>query len=392
MSGVDEEFEREEKAFRDAFAGQLEGRPFRPIDPGSITASVRDATRPWGRVLAAAAVVVAVVLGAGVVLPRIFATTAAMPSAATVAGVPEAAGGAAPVDDKAAASAGPQAAPGPYSSAVGDARAADGYRWESYRDVRVQVPASWGYAFAPASDHCSLKDFPTRPYVDLARGGEGVRAILCTRPLADDRQAMHLSFRPAGSEPLENLGSDAWRQYSRTLGAAMLTVTARVADEELATRILDSAEVVPDGVDPNGCPTSLPSVSPSALSGLEADTISVCLYEAEADRGAFRSSVLLTGAPAAKAWRAVLAAPGGGGPDADASTCGDGRGWPVVLYVGSARVPVAASLAGCAGNGVADAAAMNGLRVLTTGLCRALLVDPVRISTGFGPAASVCLR
>ena len=40
---------------------------------------------------------------------------------------------------------------------------------------------------------------------------------------------------------------------------------------------------------------------------------------------------------------------------------------------------------------LADSAAEGGLRRVTADLCRALLVDPVRVWTGSGPAAQVCL-
>jgi hypothetical protein len=228
--------------------------------------------------------------------------------------------------------------------------------------------------------------------VDLARGGEPIRAILCTKPLSDDRQAMHLTFSAAGTGLSYDLGSKVWRQFSRTVGEAKITVTAKESQAELANSILDSAVVFPDGLDPNGCPASQPSVPAANLQDLDGSELTVCLYEADTDRGAFRSSVHLAGSAAQDAWRTVLAAPEGGGPDADVASCGDAQGWPVVLYVGRDRVPVAASLAGCTGNGVADAAAKGGLRALTSDLCHALLVDPVRISVGFGPAASRCLR
>ncbi|MCA0296586.1 MAG: hypothetical protein LCH96_14995 [Actinobacteria bacterium] len=384
-----EEFEREEKAFRDAFADEAAGQSFRPLDPATVTpASGSEGTRRWGRALAAAAAVVAVVLGIGVVLPRVFQSSGVAASSATVAGVPEAAGGSEAAGGKAADAQAPEPTPTAYDGSL--PAPAAGNRWESYRDVMVQVPDSWAYAYAPRSDHCAVKDLPTTPYVDLARGERFTMAIQCP-DLRDDEQAMHLTFWPLGTDSSSRTAaSSGWQEYRRDVGQVTIVVTAKSGQAALANRILDSAGVVPSGRDPNGCPTSLPDVPASDLASLDGTELTVCLYEADTDRGAFRSSVALTGSKAADAWRDVLAAPQGGGPDADPATCGTGQAWPVVLYVGPDRVPVAAFLAGCTGNGVVDAAASGGLRTLTRGVCHALLVDPVRLSGGFGPAAELC--
>ena len=385
---MSEDFEREERAFADALRKDAPVEAFRPLDPEALKAAagpVAGARRSrWLKGLAAAAAVV-VVAGAGaVILPGMFGGSAA----STVAGAPEAypASGAASVDGQDRAST--DADPGPATVPPAPA----GFRWESYRDVQVQVPDTWAYASAPQSDYCIRKDLPLEPYVDLNRGVGPAAAILCGGDLSDDRQAMHLSFTPvAGPLPFA-APSTQWRQYRRELGQARITVTARADDAGLANRILATASLVPAGTDPNGCPVNQPAVPPVALAGLDAGELGVCLYEANDDRGAFRSSVLLTGAAAQRAWQAVLAAPEGGGPDGSASSCGTSPGWPMLLLVGAERVPVAASVAGCVGNGVADAAAADQARALTSELCRALFVDPVRISAGFGPAAAACVR
>ena len=385
MSEDSEDFEREERAFAEALRASAPVETFRPLDAEAIKAAARPArsgpTR-WLKGMAAAAVlVVAVGIGAAL-LPRVAGSQTAEPASGGYA-----AGGVVPetAQDRASGA----AAPGEVTSKVtSDA----GFRWESYRDVMVQVPDAWGYASAPQSDYCIGKRFPTEPYVDLTRGPGAARAILCTSGLADDRQAMHLTFTPIKGSPPFAAPSTVWKQYSTELGRARVTVTARAGESELANRILASVRLVPDGTDPNGCPVTLPTVPAVELTGLDGSDLTVCLYEAEDDPGAFRSSASLTGAAAERAWQAVLAAPEGGGPDGSASSCGTSPGWPMVLLVGADQVPVAASVAGCAGNGVTDAAAAGGARRLTGELCRALIVDPVRISSGSGPAAEACVR
>lgn len=378
---MSEDFEREERAFAEALRGSVPVESFRPLDADAIKAAAhpaRPARSRWLRTMAAAAVLVVAVGVGAALLPRLGGSSTAVPASDGYA-----AGGAVP--ETAADRASGEAAPTKVTSYAG-------FRRESYRDVVVQVPDTWGYAFAPQSDYCIAEQFPTEPYVDLTRGPGSARAILCTGDLADEQQAMHLTFTPINGEPPFAAPSKVWKQYSRELGQARVTVTARAEESELANRILASASLVSDGRDPNGCPVTLPTVPAVELAGLEAGELSVCLYEADDDRGAFRSSARLTGATAERAWQAVLAAPEGGGPDGLASSCGTSPGWPMVLLVGADQVPVAASVAGCAGNGVTDAAAAGQARTLTGELCRALIVDPVRISSGSGPAAEACAR
>lgn len=379
---MSEDFEREERAFAEALHASVPVESFRPLDAEAIKAAARPA-RPsrtrWVKAMAAAAVLVVSVGVGAALLPRLggAASTASGPEAPGYA-----AGGAIP---ETAQDRGPVAGPSQPTKA-------EGFRWESFRDVMVQVPDAWGYAFAPQSDYCIHKRLPSEPYVDLNRGGGAVAAIGCGDGLGDDQQAMHLTFTPVNGQAPWVAPSKVWKQYSRELGQARVTVTARAEDAELANRILASASLVPDGTDPNGCPVTLPAVPPVALTSLDASELGVCLYEADDDRGAFRSSARLTGVASERAWKAVLAAPEGGGPDGSASSCGTSPGWPVVLLVGADRVPVAASVAGCAGNGVTDAAAAGQARRLTSQLCTSLLVDPVRISSGSGPAAEACVR
>lgn len=77
------EFDREEEAFRRAFAESLEGEAFRPLDPDAIKAIAPAPSRQPARFrpLAAAAAVVLVVGGAGLILPRLLASSDSATSA-----------------------------------------------------------------------------------------------------------------------------------------------------------------------------------------------------------------------------------------------------------------------------------------------------------------------
>jgi hypothetical protein len=111
-----EDFEREERAFAEALRKDAPVEAFRPLDPAAIRAAagpVADAgRRRWITGLAAAAALVVVAGAAAVILPRVVGGTAT--ASATYAGVPEPAGGAAPMDAQDRANA-PESAPAPAS-------------------------------------------------------------------------------------------------------------------------------------------------------------------------------------------------------------------------------------------------------------------------------------
>ena len=92
---MSDDFDREEKAFRDAFRQELEGEAFRPLDADEIKAAagpVRRFSGPWAKGLVAAAAVVLVVGGAGVVLPRLFGGAGTVASG-SMAAAPDESGG-----------------------------------------------------------------------------------------------------------------------------------------------------------------------------------------------------------------------------------------------------------------------------------------------------------
>lgn len=95
---MSEDFDREERAFADAFREALAAEAFRPLDADEITAAAprRRAVGPWAKGLAAAAAVVVVALAAGVVLPRLAAGGTA--ASGTVEAAPAPAAGMAPMD------------------------------------------------------------------------------------------------------------------------------------------------------------------------------------------------------------------------------------------------------------------------------------------------------
>lgn len=365
--------DRAERAFRDALHAEASRLPVEPLDPTAFTHRRRPARWP---LLAAAASIVVV---AAVALPAMLTG-----SPTTMTGAP--AEVPAEFDTRAGDSA-PESAPAP--AGMGLPAPDPGMRWESYRDVAVQVPESWGYAVAPGTDWCADEaSLPAEPYVDVDRGNRPVRAIACGERFPADGLVMHLSFSPAGGPEPWHPDSATFPVYRRELGSALVTVAARAADAALAERILASA--VETRSDHNGCLVKRPDIIEStSWEGVPADALAGCLYDNAT--GWLVSSRTLGGPDATAVWEAVLAAPAGGGPDGNAEECRADDEGPVTVVLGWDGASAVFRFAGCTGNGIVDAGVEGGLRRVTPDLCRAVLQPPVTVFAGVGPAAELCL-
>ena len=192
---------------------------------------------------------------------------------------------AAPELDSAASDAGNASRPADGDAAY-DAGGAPGTRRVSFLDVVVDVPAGWGYGFAPGPDWCAETGAPrpSGPYVDRNPLSRAVRAISCDARIPDAEQQTHLTWRYAepGDAPASELVG-GWRTVSRPIGAAYVSVVGPVGESALAEQILDSGRVV--DVDPNGCPVRLPEGTPGEgrlrdLAG--AAMASICQYAVDA--------------------------------------------------------------------------------------------------------------
>lgn len=372
-----EDFEREQAAFRAALRSDLAGASFAPLDPADMKPANprRSPMARWAWAGAAAALLGVVVAGA--LLVSVLRTN----NEGTMTALPAGA--------KAEQDASGEVQP-PVAGAT-LAEPAPGFRWESFRNVVVQVPTTWAYAPSPQADWCAVphRDVATRPFVDLARGRVPLRDIRCTGDFPASRQGMHLSFLPVGEQP-DVPAVGGWTYASRVVGEAGLWLLAPPEEQDLANRILKSAEVV--AADHNGCSVVYPRTTLLDLKDYLDSELTVCLYDRLPVAGVgLLSSVRLSGGDAVKAWRAITAAPGGGGPDGTRDQCNptlvpDVSG---VLLVGGQ--PVRFGFAGCTGNGLVDAGAGEGLRAVTGDLCRALIRPPVWVSSASGPAGEVCL-
>ncbi|MFP5415303.1 MAG: hypothetical protein ACLGHZ_00235 [Actinomycetes bacterium] len=220
------EHDRAEEALARAFArheGDIE-----PLDPALLVARARRRPRWLVAVAAAAVLVVAVPLGA-VLLQQNRPTDMS-------AG--------APVRQEQ-----PEAAPAPPSpepaSPDQGGSAEEATRTVTVGGVAVDVPSGWGVGVPVGSDWCAdpQPSGPREPFVQR-EWPVPRRAIACPGPVPDDRETMHLAWRPAEATDVDEVESvGAWRHVSRVVGPTRLTVVVAAGDEPVAARILATARV-----------------------------------------------------------------------------------------------------------------------------------------------------
>jgi hypothetical protein len=176
---------------------------------------------------------------------------------------------------------------------------ADGYRWESWHDVTIQVPDDWGYG--SLSDWCVGGSTPT-PRVQ--RPGTVANDILC-----EPASTYGLTFQVIDNKddflwPIVHQSDGGWPEKNVVGGRGIGGVLAMVATPTLgpAASILDSMRAIGPEGDPNGCRSRY---APDAANPPEG-ALSVCRYD---ETGALDQSEALFGQDAGDAVRALQAAP-----------------------------------------------------------------------------------
>jgi len=222
-----------------------------------------------------------------------------------------------------------------------------GWRYESYRDIVVQVPDDWGYGSAPGSDWCAVLEdgpatYPTEPFVDTSGANSLVFAILCSPtpeqvPLgmeAPERLwATHISLGeprdPDSDVPDGATEHDGWTRITTTVGHARFTILADQAHLAEAHQVADSARIVT--ADHNGCDAISPIQEglfprpphPFDLTSIgSVEAIAVCQYAVPGRPGepGLIASRLLTGEAANSELGALQFTAIGSGPN-DPDTC-----------------------------------------------------------------------
>ncbi|HRI96201.1 MAG TPA: hypothetical protein PLZ93_11340, partial [Nocardioides sp.] len=178
----------------------------------------------------------------------------------------------------------------------------DGFHWESWHDVTVQVPDSWQYG--------SLSDW-------CAGGGELAPRIQRPDTVADDIQCDPQSSYGITFQEIPNRDDFEWPVVAQTgkgwpdpnvvggrgIGGVLITVATREPD--LAHQILDSMRPIGPQGDPNGCAARYTPGSTNPPEG----ALSVCRYD---ENGELEQSAALFGKQAGDAVRTLQAAPEAG--------------------------------------------------------------------------------
>jgi hypothetical protein len=190
----------------------------------------------------------------------------------------------------------------------------NGWRWESYGGVEVQVPASWTYGITDAP-WCIDGPSSEGRQVDGQVGRPGpVRGIGCPGLVPADKRGQHVWLGPGDGGPVTQRLDGGWVRDVVERGGTRVDVQTR--DPAIRTRILGSIREV--DVDRNGCPSEHPIAAarmarpqPGVDWAAQVTGVSICRY----DRDTFHASRRLEGAAAQRVLDLIEAAPPGRGPD-----------------------------------------------------------------------------
>ncbi len=280
-----------------------------------------------------------------------------------------------------------------------------GWRWESYRDVEVAVPADWGHDNGSQRVHqWCIWHGPTHPAV--GRPGFSTE-VGCFQGANQEphpstllgRLGTFVAFETATGPATDPVTTEGDRTTVR-VGRVDVLVQA---EPTLRRRIVDTIRQV--SVDSNGCPVSdpisqdpgrrpHPAVNVTRLSGVRA--VSACKYSLQDGLSGRRltgptlvSSLRLQGEAAVQAVAEIAATPLGGGPD-NPDQC-----LPEVSYGDEAIVLTAASdqgtsviylrYSGCDHNGFDDGI---NRRALAKEAVAPFITGPNVITMGFSGSAN----
>lgn len=291
---------------------------------------------------------------------------------------------------------------------------ADGWRWESTRDLAVQVPDSWGYGSDPGSQWCGGGDelVDRAPFVDGSSGLNASTDMFCMNP--EPANPIHPEGLPrrfwATQVTLEadwdpegqadgTYRDGGWTKVVRTIGHGRLVVIHDSAHAADARDVLASAVQVKE-TDPSGCEVVSPVQSggferpeePTDLASIQqVSEVAVCQYlrTSNPNEPGLVASRVISGAAADQLLAALRDAPAGSGPNRPDDCTHDGPEEAVVLRLrvdGEAR-DVHVFYGTCYGNGVDDGVTK---RQLTKDLCSPLWAGRVRWMTVSSVVGELC--
>lgn len=262
--------------------------------------------------------------------------------------------------------------------------AADGWRWESYRKVELQVPATWGYG-VDLSQWC----VQAKPLPFVGRPGPSTMAH-CPEVPDVDRRVPYVSFDE--DRPVLRSFDHGWAREARSIAGTVVTVFSD--DPALRARIFSSAREI-TGTDVNGCtpnhPTAAdPTTRPRSEGGLgtvgDVKSVSVCGYMLQsAGTEPLYTGRTFTGTAATGLVDAIRSAPAGSGPNNSPDVCtpedlGE-RVYVLVVHGSQHDQEVIVRYSGCQHNGTDDG---DTERRLTTDVLSPILAGADRVGSMSG--------
>ncbi|HEY3560988.1 MAG TPA: hypothetical protein VGL05_26175 [Kribbella sp.] len=149
---------------------------------------------------------------------------------------------------------------------------APGWRWESFKNVEVQVPSSWTQYVSGAAPCPAALGSPVIGRFNDWLGGRRLPCVLAVMPL-NERQD-YLWFNDVQAPGIKRYDG-GWTEETRLVGGVKVSVLSR--DDKLRERILDSARRI-TGTDYYGCPPRDPGDQPGKLGTDEVRSVDICEY------------------------------------------------------------------------------------------------------------------
>lgn len=269
------------------------------------------------------------------------------------------------------------------------------WRAEYYRNIRIDVPASWGYDYELGNRWCH-DDQPSRPYV--SRGlKEDAMYYLCTESAQPTSTWVERVILTPSEETdtLELPPSESWWIEDQRIGDARVRVVTK--DPAIAKRIMASARIADDesGCAPTSPVQTISTIRPPAfdLSAIAAiDEINICQYDTvtgpnstENSRGGLRAAARVRGAKAAEVLAAIKSAPESPGAGAECAFPYDLRAdFALVLrlHIGSKVHGMYVIPRGC--NDISSGGIDDGrtVRMLTRQNCLPLFIPSLEVPLG----------
>ena len=206
--------------------------------------------------------------------------------------------------------------------------AGDGWHWESYETVQVQVPNSWTDTFYSHLWTCEPivygQPSPAVPKTgEIGRPVRGAVTMQDCGPVPEPADRVpHLWFDDEGRSPGVYRHDHGWLEEVRVVGGVHLSAFGN--DPELLRRILDSAVPI-DGKDAYGCSATPPPVvgdgvrpTGPGLDGIgEVQSVRICGYGIDGlpQDAQLLAGTALSGQEARELVDALRAAPAGSGPN-----------------------------------------------------------------------------